>query len=91
MGIQQFACSLAEIRHFFKAVGTFLPKPLINLLRSKRFFTVRFKEDDYALLTQRTNVFFNFSHKAKIREANWLTASNYGKSRSTKKPILPCW
>jgi hypothetical protein len=52
---------------------------------------VRFKEGDYALLTQRTNVFFNFSHKAKIREVNWLTASNYGKSRSTKKPIFPCW
>jgi hypothetical protein len=49
MGIQQFACGLAEIRHFFKAVGTFLPQPLIDLLRSKGLFTVRFKEGDYAL------------------------------------------
>jgi len=64
---------------------------LIDLLRSKGFFTVRIKEGDYALLTQRTNVFFNFSHKAKIREADSPTASNYSKSRSTKKPILPCW
>src|SRR6056300_646685 len=49
--VPSFDCGLAEIRHFFKAVGTFLPKPLIHLLCSKGLFTVRFKEGDYSFLT----------------------------------------